>query len=600
MAKFFRSSQGHLLLLLALGILAYANTFHAPFELDDLESIVENPLLRDLGNFLPGGPGYAFHPRRWVGYLSFALNYRLGGLDVTGYHVLNLAVHLGAAALVYALVRLTFRTPRLAESRLASHAGTAALLAALFFLLHPVQTQAVTYIAQRLTSLATLLYLLALVLYAAARVETKGGRRPWSTPALLGASVAAALLAMHTKEIAFTLPLAAALYEVSFFRETARKRALWLLPLLATLPVLPLRVFAGAGASVGEAVTRFAEPGAGEATLPRLAYLVTQFRVLVTYLRLLILPVGQNLDYDYPVYTTFASPPVVSSFVLLAALFALSLFLHRRSGPTAGAPSWARDPAWRLVSFGLLWFFLTLSVESSVLPISDVIFEHRLYLPSVGPAAVFAAVVLLAGRLPAGPPRGRVAVASLVLAALGTATYQRNHVWGDNVRLWADTVRKSPGKGRPWYNLGTYLTDGGRPAEAIPALQRAVGIAPRNADAWHNLGRAYFMTGRLDDAVRAMTEAVRLKPDMDNAAVNLSAALIDSGRPGEAVPLLERVRERAPDWPEARLNLGLAYLGAGNVAAALQELAFLQRRAPDLAARLAYRLQRASAAFQGP
>ncbi|MBE0596214.1 MAG: hypothetical protein IH614_02980, partial [Desulfuromonadales bacterium] len=145
MKKFFSHPFCHLLLVLLLGSLAYANSFQAPFTLDDLFSISQNPVIQDIRHYIPGGAGYEHNPRRFIGYLTFALNFHWGGLDVTGYHLFNLAVHLGTALLVYALVRLTFRTPQLAGSRLAPQAASAALLAALLFVAHPVQTQAVTY-----------------------------------------------------------------------------------------------------------------------------------------------------------------------------------------------------------------------------------------------------------------------------------------------------------------------------------------------------------------------------------------------------------------------------------------------------------------------
>ena len=164
-------------LILFLGILVYSNTFHVPFVFDDDGSIINNPDIRDISGFIAAALGFGVFPSRVVGYLTFALNYRFGGLDVTGYHVLNLAIHLANALLVYALVRLTFRTPHLAGSQLAPRAGTVALLCALLFVVHPVQTQAVTYVVQRLTSLATFFYLLAVVLYAAGRLRIEDGRK---------------------------------------------------------------------------------------------------------------------------------------------------------------------------------------------------------------------------------------------------------------------------------------------------------------------------------------------------------------------------------------------------------------------------------------
>lgn len=607
----------HLSLILLLGTLAYSNTFGGPFVLDDLESIVRNETIRGLGNFLPGGSGLDFHFRRWVAYFSFAVNYRLGGLSVTGYHLVNLVVHLGTAALVYALVRLTFRTPVLADSRLAPQAGSVALLATLFFVVHPVQTQAVTYIVQRLTSLCTLFYLLSLVLYARGRLrheESVHGSRITKTLHLFAASVLAAVLAMFTKEIAFTLPLTALLFEFSFFRGDPRKRLLLLLPLLLTLAIIPILVLSGQELSAEGTLRQT------RVDIPRLHYLLTQLPVIATYLRLLILPVNQNLDYDYPIYTTFFTPPVFLSFLPLAGLFTWALYLFWRTRATRsfapdhgsritdrdGNPSpltphssrLADDPSVRMIAFGLCWFFLTLSVESSFVPLPDLIFEHRLYLPMAGIAAAAAVMILilvqrtsalLAGRLP-------LIAAAVIILALTGATWQRNRVWRSEVSLWADVTRKSPGKARPWYNLGTHLTDSGRPAEAIPPLMRAVSIDPQFADAWHNLGRAYLLTNHVAEALPSLRAAVRLDPEMDNAAVNLAAALIHHGLYAEAIPLLERVCQRIPAWAEARFNLGLAYAGVGNFRAAQRELTLLSRLSPSQARSLAKLIDQAARA----
>jgi tetratricopeptide (TPR) repeat protein len=394
---------------------------------------------------------------------------------------------------------------------------------------------------------------------------------------------------MKTKEIAFTLPFAVLLFEIGFFRGAWKRRALLLLPLLLTLPIIPHAVLSISGEVADEQLIHGGELRL-QTDIPRLHYLFTQFRVIVTYLRLLVLPVNQNLDYDYPVFTTFFTPPVFLSFLLLAALFALALYLWFSS---------RREPrASRLISFGIFWFFLTLAVESSLIRITDVIFEHRLYLPSIGLAVSVAVGLLLVSKKTASRFGSRLPLvaASLIIVSLAAATWQRNQVWQSEVRLWEDTVRKSSGKARPWYNLGTYLADVGRPAEAIPALSRAVEINPQHADAWHNLGRALLLSGRNAEAVTPLRNAVRLKPEMENAVVNLSVALINTGNHSEAVPHLERIRQRFPNWPEVRLNLGIAYIGAGDLPAARGELAALSRLAPHLAPVLAAKIRRSASA----
>lgn len=381
------------------------------------------------------------------------------------------------------------------------------------------------------------------------------------------------------------------LYEGCFFRGAWRRRIVILLPLLLTLAIVPVLVFSGGELSASGTLLQT------RVDIPRWHYLLTQLPVIVTYLRLLILPINQNLDYDYPLYTTFFTPPVFLSFLLLTGIMALALALFRAARSATGAPRLPADPALRLIGFGIIWFFLTLSVESSIIPLADVIFEHRLYLPSVGLAAALAVAILMASQGTAALLGGRLPIiaAGVVIAVLGVATWQRNQVWRSEVSLWEDTVRKSPGKARPLYNLGTYLGDNGRPEEALQVLTRVVALDPRHADAWHNLGRAYLLLGRTGEAVPALRRAVQLKPKMDLAVLNLSSALLRAGNPSEAIPLLEGVRLRFPDRPEVRFNLGLAYAGVGDIPAAQRELATLRQLAPDLARSLESIINRSAA-----
>jgi tetratricopeptide (TPR) repeat protein len=248
----------------------------------------------------------------------------------------------------------------------------------------------------------------------------------------------------------------------------------------------------------------------------------------------------------------------------------------------------------RLAAFGMVWFFLTLSVESSLVPLADVIFEHRLYLPSVGAFMAFAVgLFLLREKLPNTlPGRLPLLAGAVVILVLTAASWQRNRDWRSEVHIWQDTVRKSPDKSRPWYNLGTHLTDAGRPTEAIPALARAVTLDPQHAEAWHNLGRSYLLNNQAAKAVVPLRTAVSLKPEMDNAVVNLAVALIQTRNPRAAIPLLEGIRKRYPEWPEVRLNLGIAYLGLGQITLAKSELAALQRIAPPVARELAEMIAR--------
>ena len=620
------------LLVLVAGIIVYANTFQAPFVLDDELSITKNAVIKSLDNYYANSSGYEFVPNRYIAFLTFALNYHFGGLNVTGFHAVNLLIHLVAALLVYALLRLTFRTPYFQgkeqgstpQSSVLSPQFFIPLFAALLFVVHPVQTQAVTYTVQRMTSLATMFYLLSVVLYIQARLrielkirskESEVGSQELgvrskeskekklfslltSHYSLIFYSVLAAVLAMKTKEISFTLPVAILLYEACFFRGPWKRRLLYLLPLLATLPIIPLTII-DIGGSAGDILSDTGEQLRVGGGISRLEYLFTQFRVIATYLRLLILPVNQNLDYDYPVYTTFFSPQVLLSFLLLTAILAFAVYLYfssrfqqssaGSSAATTHASLGVARPELRLIAFGIFWFFLTLSVESSLIPIRDVIMEHRLYLPGFGAAAAFAmAYYLMVGKL-TRPLSGKLLLlgAVLVVLVLGFATYQRNHVWSDAIRLWQDVVAKSPNKGRPLNNLGVALEGSGRRPEAFKLFSQAIAVDPDYYKSYYNLADLYLVSDQPDAALPLLQSAIRINPNFTEAYVATGAALMRGGQFQQVVIFLEQNLDRIGEEAEARFYLGASYAFLGNRPAAMRELAILSKLDPSYAANLA-------------
>ena len=238
---FFEKTVVHLFLLCAVGLIIYSNTFHVPFQCDEDYLIKNNPIVKDFNYFIEpskarGLDQYGALQTRYVGFLTFALNYKFDGFDVAGYHAVNLSIHILNAFLVYFLVLLTFRTPFLTRSRLTEKAGVAALFSALLFISHPVQTEAVTYIFQRLASLVTFFYLLSLTAYVKSRLSS--GRTQRIGFFLL--SVFSAIIAMKTKENAFTLPIMIALYEFFFLEDSLRRRIVRFIPLLLTMAIIPL------------------------------------------------------------------------------------------------------------------------------------------------------------------------------------------------------------------------------------------------------------------------------------------------------------------------------------------------------------------------
>src|SRR5208282_625288 len=259
-----------------------------------------------------------------------------------------------------------------------------------------------------------------------------GPRFLW--PLWLILSFLSAVLAMKTKETAFTLPVVIALYEFCFFSSSfsirdsrftihGLSRFLYLAPLLLTMGIIPLTLLY-LKATMGTG--KHDLPGVSFAVLPRWEYMITQFRVLITYLRLLFLPVNQNFDYDYPVFKSFFDPQVILSFLFLSALFGSGIYLIRSSRFTSHV-----SRPFRLIGFGILWFFITLSVESSIVPLDRLMDEYRVYMPSTG--IIIAAVTglfFVFSRFTSHVSRSLVArslIVSLVLVTgvLAIAAYNR-------------------------------------------------------------------------------------------------------------------------------------------------------------------------------
>jgi Flp pilus assembly protein TadD len=622
----------HLLIILVIGFLTYSNTLHAPFQWDEADYIVNNPIVKDLGFFAEpsravGLMGYSALKSRYIGYLTFALNYKLHGINVFGYHLVNLAIHLINAILVYFLVLLTFRTPYFSNQRSAvsdqqsgdsrftihpprrTRLGRAiyysrlfALAVALLFVAHPVQTEAVTYVFQRLASLVTLFYLLSLVLYIKGRQLTISYQQSaissqhvtihdsrFTAAAWFFLSFAAAVCAMKTKENAFTLPVIITLYEFLFFSGPIKTRLLRLAPFLLTMLIIPMTII-GLDSTAGEIISQIKDPASlGYQELSRNAYLFTQFRVVVTYLRLLFFPVNQNLDYDYPIYSSLFSPPVLLSFVFLAAIFGIALYLVYKTrseklkvkSEKAGHEEAANLlPSTfyllRLAAFGILWFFIALSVESSIIPIPMVIDEYRVYLPSVGFfLALVAGVALLLEKgsrsaiYNARSAKVAFAIFSLVVLALSATAYARNNLWKDKVSLWEDVIAKSPNSPRGYNNLGIAYNEKGMNEKAISMYEQCIKLHPSQKDVHINLGNAYALSGRFEKAVEEFTKAIEITPRSSAAYANLALAYAQTGSFDKAVETYTKAVELDPYSSTSYHGLGTSYLRLGRVEDAL-------------------------------
>ena len=533
----------HLGILVLLISAVYGQTLFSSFHFDDRSSILLNPVLRSGSDSLP--ELWRYWPTRFIVTLSFYLNYQTGGIEPFGYHLINLVIHIINSLLVYGIILYSIN--KLQPNR-RGVGYWSALAGALIFALHPIQTQAVSYIAQRAASLAATFYLAGLLLYIRA-----GRSRPKLYYSLAWLSGAAA---MGCKEMSVTFPLAIILWDLVFGGNSSRRRKLRWSIFLVLLLIIPLTVLLDSGnpkyndsGQLGEGVSAGFDKFAGGVEAPdRLSYGLSQIRVFTTYLRLILLPINQNLDYDFPVFTSFFDPEIILSSILIISILLGAALLHRTGKYIA--------------AFGIFFFFLALLPESSLIPIRDLIFEHRLYLPLLGLAFAVA-------QLDFSSRRPRI-LFGLIIVLLGSMTFARNRIWMDEITLWTDTAKKSPGKARPHNNLGYLFNQDKQYDKARRTLSRALEVSPDYPEAMVNLAISYKNMDNLSRAEEICRRALEIKPGYPEGHNTLGDILRLQARLPEAEAEYRRAIELNPGLAAARNNLANLYreMGRPELAAA--------------------------------
>ncbi len=523
-----------LLVFVILSVLIYSNTLDVPFYFDDLPNIVQNPHIRLTNLKFENIRTAAFKSHasnRPIANVSFALNYYFNRYKVEGYHLVNVIVHTLTGILLYLLTRATLSTFGMRCSRKSN--SLIPFLAALVWLVHPVQTQSVTYIVQRMNSMASMFYVLSLLLYVHGRL-TKRDQTSW--PWFSGCAVAG-ILAIGCKEVAGTLPFFMLLYEWYFFQDLNRA---WFKKFLAY----------SAGPFFLVAILAFlylgSNPWAALLSCPR--YLdftateraLTEFRVVIHYITLLLYPHPSrlNLDYDFPISRSLIDPiSTLFSLVNIIVLIGLAFRIARKE---------------RLISFCILWFFGNLVIESSIASL-EMAYEHRTYLPSM---FFFLPIVALGFRY----IKNRyafVGIMGAVVLVFCLWTYERNSVWTDPVALWKGCADKSVKKARPHNNLGAALAEQGRLDEAISHYSEALRREPDYETAHIGLGAALVKQGRLDEAVAHYIRALRIRPNCEVTHYSLGIALTRQGKVDEAVVHYTKALKLNPEYAEAHNGLGV-------------------------------------------
>jgi tetratricopeptide (TPR) repeat protein len=348
-------------------------------------------------------------------------------------------------------------------------------------------------------------------------------------------------------------------YEIFFFQGKVKARFLYLLPFYFTLFVIPFSVL-DLDLSRTNLLSDINESTKIMTPMSRLDYLYTQFRVLVTYLRLIFFPINQNLDYDFPIYTSFFDSEVMLSFVFLIALVALATYLYYRSRN--------QGRIFRLISFCIFWFFITLSIESSIIPIADVMFEHRLYLPSTGIfIAAVCSIFYFVHRYAQSEKivYATVGVLFFINIILASATFARSIIWNDEIKLWNDVVQKSPRKARGYNNLGFAYEKKGFYKEAFENYQKAITIDPKFDDAYYNRANTYSKIGLYNQALVNYSQAIMINPLHAQAYNNRGVVYSLIGGIDASIEDFSQSIIINPNFSEAYFNRALSYRDKGIV-----------------------------------
>ena len=554
--RWIPAAAGVLLVLAVLG--AYLNSFGGPFIFDDELWITKNPTIQRLwpiGSVFwpPAGTIFCGRP---VLNLSLAINHAISGADVWSYHALNLAVHIAAGLALFGIVRRTLLLGKTETRR--ARSTPLAFFTALLWLLHPLQTEAVTYVIQRAESLMAMFYLLTLYCFIRSVEDPEAKNRkleaeghPISGRWLL-ASVFCCVLGMATKEVMVSAPLVVFLYDRTFvagsFREAWRRHRRAHLGLAATWLVL-----GGLMAGLGGRGVGF------DLGFTWWTYALTECPVVVHYLRLAIWPHPLVIDYgdDAVRQVTEAAP---YALILLGLVAGTMVALWRR-------------PEWGFFGF---WFFAILAPTSSVVPVAfQPMAEHRMYLPM---AAVAAALVT---GIHAGLGRKSIAVFAMLALGFGALTAGRNNDYRSNLGIWSDTVDKRPGNPRAQYYLGLALAQSGRVDKALAHFQAAVRLKPDYADAYNNAGTSLFLLGRIPEAIEQYEKALAYKHDYPDAECNLGSALFREGRFAEAAQHYQEAIGLQPDFVAAHTSLAAAFAQLGRTIDAIAQCEEALRWQPD-------------------
>ncbi len=529
-----------LALIVLAGILVYANSLGGQLVWDDETLVRYNPYIKDWSHLpkiftsrlgsVAKEAGAFYRPVQTFTYL---VNYSFGRLNVTGYHLMNMAWHILAALSLFGLIQILFKD------------GKLSLLCALLFIVHPIHTEAVAYISGRADSLAAFFIFLSFILYLK-HGEKKG-------VFVLGGMMISYVLALLSKEISLILPPLVFFYHYAFSKPVDKKAFSVLAGTL--IGYILWRLLVVGGGSVAEGI-----PPAFFERLPGV------FVALTNYYRLLVLPFDLHMEYGGLLFP-YAEPKAIVGVVLLA-LTLLYVLSKRR-----------RDP---FLFFAAGWFFITLLPSSNLFfPINAYMAEHWLYLPSIGFFLIVARFLIA---LYEDQKHKGLAIAVMIglLAFYGVLTVRQNRYWNNGIDFYKRMLHYAPSSSRLYNNLAKAYHDDGKNDELIEILRAAIQLQSDNALAHNNLGNAYKETGNFKEAVRSYQQAIAIDPKHAGPYYNLSTIYSDiENKKDEAIALLNKSIELSPNFSKSYNKLGLIYLERGETEKTIELLGCAMKLNPD-------------------
>jgi protein O-mannosyl-transferase len=590
------------ILFFLLIVIIYSNTFQASFHFDDFHNITQNFRLHIEDLYPEAIYGAAFDNKggnrklyRPVSNLSIAINWYFGQSNVIGYHIFNISIHILTAFFLYLTCVNLLKTPNLYR-QYGGNTYFVAVLAACLWALNPIQTQAVTYIVQRMAAMAAMFYIMGIYCYLKVRFGDSWTKRLlWS----LGV-VMSFLLALGSKENAIMFPISVLLVEMVFFQNMVNPEIRKKMMVLGSVVLFAVFI-SGVWLFLSSGFINSILSGYENRTFTFTERILTQPRIVVFYLSQVFYPIADrlSLDHDIVISTGLFSPwTTFAAIGLILSLIGVAIWQAKK---------------FPLVAFAIFFFFLNHLVESSVIAL-ELFFEHRNYLPSLFLFLPIAVGIKKGIDHYLEKERSKImggvliGFCALLMMMLGLGTYVRNMAWVDGKTLWEDTIAKAPGRARAYQNLvdsyyakmrnhdrvlelsekSMYLADSTRNKaelislanmanvhanrknfeEAIELYNRILSIDPEKHDIRYRLVLAKIRTGQMENVTKHIDKLISEKPDSDDYLNLKVLIMLNQNDPENAWHYLKQAISIAPDAEMTLLNLGTTRMLMGEYVSA--------------------------------